>query len=154
MRGCVNWKSSWPAFGLIVLVGVLVMSLFALLGFLEFDLETSLAWQVGVYYLMLFSFLSLIFVVAFQRPLGLISERGRWAVLALAFLTPVAVFAGGWALGGSYSGFRDPRLFQVTVISVSSFALLWMTVFIPCSWFLLVRVVFRHFRRPRALDSS
>ena len=154
MRGCVNWKSGWPAFGLIVLIGVLVMSLVVLLGLLEFDLETSLAWQVGVYYLMLFSFLSLIFVVAFQRPLGLIGERGRWVVLALAFLTPVAVFAGGWALGGSYSGFRDPRLFQVTVISVSSFALLWMAVFIPCSWFLLVRVVFRHFRRPRALDSS
>ena len=154
MRDRVNWQSSWSAFGLIVLIGVLVMSLVALLGFLEFDLETSLAWQVGVYHLMLFSFLSLIFVVAFQRPLGLISERGRGVVLALAFLTPVALFAGGWVLGGSYSGFRDPRLFQVTVVSVSSFALLWMTVFLPCSWFLLVSVFFRHFRRPRALDSS
>ena len=74
--------------------------------------------------------------------------------MATAVLVPVALFAGGWVLGGSYSGFRDPRLFQVTVVSVSSFALLWMTVFLPCSWFLLVSVFFRHFRRPRALDSS
>ena len=152
MRDRVNWQSSWPAFGLVVLIGVLVMSMVALLGFLEFDLETSLAWQVGVYHLMLFSFLSLIFVIAFQRPLGF-SGRGRGVVLALAFLTPVAVFVGGWVLGGSYSGFRDPRFFQVTVVSVSSFALLWMTVFIPCSWFLLARVFFRHFRRPGASDS-
>ena len=137
--------------------GMLLLSLLAFLW--EFDLSTSPAWQVGIFHLTLALLLFLTFVVASRWPFQLqwgIPEfhhgkrRGRW----LWFLTPVAVFAGGWALGGSYSGFRDPRLFQVTVISVSSFALLWMAVFIPCSWFLLVRVVFRHFRRPRALDSS
>ena len=68
--------------------------------------------------------------------------------LVLAVLTPVAVFAGGWMLGGAYSGFRDPRLFQLTVVSVSSFALLWMAVLLPYSWFLLARIFFRQFRRP------
>lgn len=123
------------------------MSLVAFLAVLEFDLETSPAWQVGVYHLVLFLLLSIIFVVAFQRPLGF-GERCRSVMLAMAVLTPAAVFAGGWVLGGAYSGFRDPRLFQLTVVSVSSFVLPWMAVFLPCSWFLLGRAFFRQFRRP------
>ena len=147
MRDLFSWQSGWLAFGLAVLIGALVMSLVALLTFLEFDLETSPAWQVGVYHLMLSLFLSMIFVLAFQLPLGF-GERFRMVMLVLAVLTPVAVFAGGWVLGGAYSGFRDPRLFQLTVVSVSSFALHWMAVFLPCSWFLLARAFFRQFRRP------
>ena len=147
MRDLFSRQSGWPAFGLAVLIGALVMSLMVLLTFLEFDLETSPAWQVGVYHLMLFLFLSMIFVLAFQRPLGF-GVRFRMVILVLAVLTPVAVFAGSWVLGGAYSGFRDPRLFQLTVVSFSSFALPWMAVILPCSWFLLARAFFRQFRRP------
>ena len=146
MRDLFSWQSLWLAFGLAVLIGALVMSLVALLTFLEFDLEISPAWQVGVYYLMLSLLLSIIFVVAFQRPLGF-GERFRMVMLVLAVLTPVAVFAGGWVLGGAYSGFRDERIFDLVVVSVSSFALPWMAVFLPCSWFLLARAFFRQFRR-------
>ena len=99
------------------------------------------------YHLMLFLLLSIIFLVAFQQPLGF-GETFRMVMLVLAVLAPVAVFAGGWVLGGAYSGFRDPRLFQLTVVSVSSFALPWMAVFLLCSWFLLARAFFRQFRRP------
>ena len=149
MRDLVSWQSGWSAFGLGVLIGALVMSLVALLMFLEFDLGTSPAWQVGVYHLMLSLFLSIIFVVAFQRPLYF-GEGFRMVMLVLAVMTPVAVFAGGWVLGGAYSGFRDPRLSQVMVVSIPSFVLSWMVVFLPYSCFLLVRAFFKHFRCPGA----
>ena len=149
MRVLVSWQSGWFAFGLAVLIGFLVMSLLIFLTFLEFDLETSPAWQVGVHYLMLSLFLSTIFVVAFQRSL-VFGERLQMVMLVLAVLVPVAVFTGGWVLGGAYSGLRDPRLSQVMVVSLPSFVLSWMVVFLPYSCFLLARAFFKHFRCPGA----
>ena len=127
--------SVWP-------IAALTVALAFFLLFLKFDLETSPAWQVGVHYLMLFSLLSIMFVSASIRGLG---SGGifRRVMLALAFLTPVAVFFIGWALFGVYSGLRDPRLFQMAVVSVSTFLFLWMVIALPYSWYLLARVFFR-----------
>ena len=96
----------------------------------ELDIGASPAWQVGVYYLMLVLFLSLTFVVALWHP----SPLGEWfrrVALALAVIVPVAVFACGWVTGGAYIGFRDERTFDLVVVSVSSFVLIWATFALP-----------------------
>ena len=150
MRDYADWRIPWLPMGLLVLLVALTAALAFFQLFLKFDLETSPAWQVGVHYLMLSLFLSTIFVVAFQRSL-VFGERLRMVMLVLAVLVPVAVFAGGWVLGGAYSGLRDPRLSQVMVVSLPSFVLSWMVVFLPYSCFLLVRAFFKHFRCPSAV---
>ena len=146
MRDLVSWQSGWSAFVLVLLIGALVMSLVSLLIFLEFDLETSPAWQVAIYHGMLAFFLSMIFVVAFQRPLGL-GERFRMVMLVLAVLTPVVVFFAGWILTGFYSGFRDDRIFDLVVMSVSGFMLIWTFITFPLIGFLCVRELVRLRRR-------
>ena len=138
MRDLFSWQSGWSYFGLVLLIGVLVMSLVALLTFLEFDLATSPAWQVVIYHGMLALFLSMIFVLAFQRPLSL-GERFRMVMLVLAVLTPVVVFFTGWILTGPYSGFRDDRIFDLVVVSVSGFMLIWVFITFPLGGFLFVR---------------
>ena len=65
----LDLRNDWSAFGLWVFIGTVVMVLATLLTFVwEFDVRTSPAWQVGVYYLMLVLFLSRSFVVASWRP--------------------------------------------------------------------------------------
>ena len=146
MRDLFSRQSVWSYFGLVLLIGALVMSLVALLTFLDFDLATSPAWQVVIYHGMLALFLSMIFVLAFQRPLGL-GERFRMVMLVLAVLTPVVVFFTGWILIGPYSGFRDDRIFDLVVVSVSGFMLIWMFIAFPLGGFLLVRELVRLRRR-------
>ena len=146
MRDLFSRQSVWSYFGLVLLIGALVMSLVALLTFLDFDLATSPAWQVVIYHGMLALFLSMIFVLAFQRPLGL-GERFRMVMFVLAVLTPVVVFFTGWILIGPYSGFRDDRIFDLVVVSVSGFMLIWMFIAFPLGGFLLVRELVRLRRR-------
>ena len=150
MRDLVSWQSGWSSFGFVLLIVVLVMSLVSLLIFLEFDLETSPAWQVVIYHGMLSIFLSLTFVVASFPPLYQ-GQRLRWFLVALALLVPVVVFFTGWILTGSYSGFRDDRIFDLMVVSVSGFMLIWMFIWMfiifPLVGFLFVRDLVRLRRR-------
>ena len=142
----VRLPAAWFPFFLVLLIGVLVMALVFLLVFLlEFNFETSPAWQVGVYHLMLALLFFVTFVAGFHQPQGF-GVRYRRMMLALAGLTPVVIFILGWVLGGAYSGFRDPRLFDTTVVSVFTFLFLWMVIALPYSWYLLVRVFFRRWR--------
>ena len=144
MRYYLRLQPRWFPFGLVLLIAILVMCLSALLMFvLDFDLEASPVWQVVVYHLMLFLLFSCTVVAALQRPLCL-GERYRVVMLVLSVATPMVVFTGDWVLGDAYSGFRDPRIFRATIVSASSFGILWMVVALPYSWFLLVRALFRH----------
>ena len=144
MRDYADWRIPWLSMGLLVLLVALTVALAFFQLFLKFDLETSPAWQVGVYYLMLFSFLSIMFVSASIRGLGC-GEIFRRVMLALAFLTSVVVFFIGWGLFGAYSGFRDPRLFKVAMMSVMSFVPFWLAVSFLAT---LVLVFLWCFRRP------
>ena len=138
----VRLPAAWFPFFLVLLIGVLVMALVFLLVFLlEFNFETSPAWQVGVYYLMLGLLFFVTFVVGFHQPQGF-GVRYRRTMLVLAGLTPLVIFVLGWVLGGAYLGPRDPRLFKMMVVSVSSFLFLWMVIALPYSWYLLARVFF------------
>ena len=142
----VRLPAAWFPFFLVLLIGVLVMALVFLLVFLlEFNFETSPAWQVGVYYLMLGLLFFVTFVVGFHQPQGF-GVRYRRMMLVLAGLTPLVIFVLGWVLGGAYLGPRDPRLFKMMVVSVSSFLFLWMVIALPYSWYLLARVFFRRWR--------
>ena len=134
MRDLVSLQSGWLAFGLAVLIG----ALFFLLIFLGFDLATSPAWQVGIYHGMLALLLLVTFVVASFPPLFL-GQRLRWFLVGLALLVPVVVFSAGWILTGPYSGFRDDRIFNLVVVSVSGFMLIWMFIIFPLCGFLCVR---------------
>ena len=152
MRRHVRLPAGWSPFFLVLLIGVLVMALVFLLVFpLKFNFGTSPAWQAGVYYLMLFFLFSATFVVGFDLPLGFVT-RYLGVILALAIVMPVVVFVLGWVLGGSYSGLRDPRLFQMTVVSVSSFGLLWMAIALPHSFYLLAKMFFRYWRSAGAVE--
>ena len=117
MRDYADWRIPWLSMGLLVLLVALTVALAFFQLFLKFDLETSPAWQVGVHYMMLFSFLSIMFVSASIRGMGS-GEIFRRVMLALAFLTPVAVFFVGlgafWRLLGipgsaSFQGGDDVR---------------------------------------------
>ena len=121
------------------------MSLVSLLIFLEFDLVTSPAWQVGIYHGMLALFLSVTFIVASFPPLYLGRRLRwlRWFLVGLALLVPVVVFFAGWILTGFYSGFRDDRIFDLVVMSVSGFMLIWMFITFPLIGFLFVRDLVR-----------
>ena len=142
----VRLPAAWFLFFLVLLIGVLVVALVFLLVFLlEFNFETSPASQVGVYYLMLVLLFFVTFVAAFHQPQGF-GVRYRRMMLALAGLTPVVIFILGWLLGGAYSGSRDPRLFDTTVVSEFTFLSLWIVIALPYSWYLLVRVFFRRWR--------
>ena len=137
MLSRLDWRNNWSALWLAIFIGAVVFFLVTLLAFVwEFDVNTSPAWQVGVYYLMLALFLSLTFVFASQRPFPF-AEWFRRAALALAVLVPAAVFAGGWVIGGAYVGFRDERTFYLVVVSVSSFLLIWITTAFPYAAFVL-----------------
>ena len=142
----LGWGSNWSAFVLGAFIGIVVVVLAALLVFVwEFDVRTSPAWQVGVHHLMLGLFLSLTFVLASRRPFPF-GERFRRGILVLAVLMPVTVFAGGWVTGGAYLGFRDERIFDLAVVSHSSFVVIWATIVVPCSVFVLSKALFRYWR--------
>ena len=150
MLSRLDWRNNWSAFWLAVFIGAVAFVLVALLAFVwEFDVRISPTWQVGVYYLMLILFLSLTFVVASGRPFPF-GEWFRRAALALAVLVIVAVFAGGWVTGGAYVGFRDERTFDLVVVSVSSFALIWATFVFPCFAFVFSKALVRYWRRGKS----
>ena len=141
-----DWGNDWSAFGAAVFIGVLVAAAAALLVFPRgFDLHISPAWQVGVHHLMLALFLSLTFVLASRRPFCF-GERFRRGMLVLAVLMPVAVFAGGWIVGGPYTGFRDERISDMVVISATSFALFWAAIVFPYSTFVFAKALVRYRR--------
>ena len=133
----------------------LIGALVALLTFLEFDLAISPAWQVVIYHGMLALLLSLTFVLASFPPIYL-GQRLRWFLVGLALLVPVVVFFAGWILTGFYSGFRDDRIFDLVVMSVSGFMLIWTFITFPLIGFLFVRdlVRLRHRGVPRNEGSS
>ena len=67
-------------------------------------------------------------------------------MLAVALVVPAVVFAVIWVTGGAYLGFRDPRIVQAVVISVSTYVIIWGLAVFPYSFFLLVRDLSRVWR--------
>ena len=152
MFDCLDWRNNWSAFGLAVFIGTVMSVLAILLMFVwEFDVRTSPAWQVGVHHLMLVLFVSLTGVLASQRPFPF-GKRFRRGMVILAVLMPVTVFAGSWATGGAYLGFRDERTFDLVILSVSSFTLIWATIVFPCSTFVFSSALARYWRHGKLPD--
>ena len=151
MKSCFGGENPWSRFLLVLLpLAAVLAGLVVLLTFLwRFDLATSPAWQVGIYHGMLALLLSVTFVVSSFPPLCL--GQGlrwlRWFLVGLALLVPVVVFSAGWILTGSYSGFRDDRIFDLVVVSVSAFMLIWAFITFPLGGFLLGRDLVRLRRR-------
>ena len=79
-------------------------------------------------------------------------EWFRGAALAFAVLVPVTVFVGGWVTGGAYLGFRDERAFDLMVVSVSSFVLIWITTAFPYTAFVFGKALFLYWRRGELPD--
>ena len=138
MKRCFGGDNPWSMFLFVLLPLVAVLAgLAVLLTFLwRFDLATSPAWQVGIYHGMLALLLSVTFVIASFPPLCL-GQGLRWFLVGLALLVPDVVFSASWVLTGPYSGFRDDRIFDLVVVSVSAFMLIWMFITFPLGGFLL-----------------
>ena len=135
MKLCFGGENPWFMFLFVLLPLIAVLA--SLLTFLwRFDLATSPAWQVGIYHGMLALLLSVTFVVASFPPLCL-GQGLRWFLFGLALLVPGVVFSASWVLTGPYSGFRDDRIFDLVVVSVSGFMLIWMFITFPLGGFLL-----------------
>ena len=148
----LGWGSNWSDFVLGAFIGIVVVVLATLLAFVwESDVRTSPAWQVGVHHLMLGLYLFLTFVLASRRPFPF-GERFRGVMLVLAVLMPVAVFAGGWVAGGAYLGFRDERIFDLVVVSASSFVVIWATIVFLCSVFVFSKALVRYWRHGELPD--
>ena len=97
---------------------------------LDFDLESSPSWQVGLHYLLLLSLLLGPFVLVVQ---GRLPHLGRfdWAMLGLVALILAGVLALGWYRSGPYTDFRDARVLPLTLIfvGVSSIAVCLASLF-------------------------
>ena len=106
----------------------------------RFDLGVSPSWQVLAYYLMLLLFsLSALGLVA---PDGF--RRMGWFGWMMAVLLPVvlvSVLAVGWLHAGPYEGYRDPRLFPMTVVSVALFSIIHL---FSLGFMILVRTFFNY----------
>ena len=98
--------------------------------FLDFDLESSPGWQVGLYYLLLLFLLPGPFVLAVQ---GRLPHLGRfdWAMLGLVALILAGFLALGWYRGGPYTDFRDACVLPLTLIfvGISSIAICLASLF-------------------------
>ena len=86
----------------------------------RFDLGVSPSWQVQVHHLMLL----LLFLAAMglAAPNGF-SRMGRfdWVMAVLLPVVLTIVLVAGWLHAGPYVGYRDPRLFSLTLVSVALF---------------------------------
>ena len=143
----IPWPRGLSAFIVAIMIAAAVVVLLSMLTFAwGFDLETSSSWQVGVHYVMLALLLSLTLVMACYRPLCC-GERFRGVMLAMALVVPVVVFAVIWVTGGTYVGFRDPRIFQAVVISVPTYVIIWGLGVFPYSLYLLGRDLWRVWRQ-------
>ena len=139
----VDGKLNWSIFVVVIPIygaGMLLLSLLAF--FWEFDLSTSPAWQVGIFNLVLALLLFVTFVVASRRPFNF-SGGFRSFTMAMAVLVPAAVFFGSWLVNGPYEGFRDDRIFNGVVASVSGFMLVWMSAIFPYTAFVFGRAFWR-----------
>ena len=85
---------------------VLIVGLYGL----GFDLVESPAWQVGVYHLMLVLLASMPVIVSLSPFWDLGGLRLRLWMTVIALFMPAVVLAFDWFQGGTYAGFRDPRL--------------------------------------------
>ena len=85
---------------------------------LGFDLVESPAWQVGVYHLMLVLLASMPVIVSLSPFWDLGRLRLRLWLMVIVLFMPVVVLAFDWFQGGTYAGFRDPRL--IIMVSVST----------------------------------
>ena len=150
MLDLFNWKfRSATLFVVAFFIAAAVVVLLTLLTFAwGFDLGTSPTWQVVAYHVMLTLLFSLTLVMASCRPFS----YGEWfpgVMVAMALVVPAVVFAVSWITGGSYLGFRDPRIFQAVAISVSTYAIIWALAAFPYSFYLLVRDLSRAWRHGR-----
>ena len=127
----LDGKLDWSIFAVVIPIGGVGIILLSLLTFAwEFDLPTSPVWQVGLFHLALALLLSITFVVASRRPFSF-SGGFRWFTITVSVLVPAAVFVGSWLVNGPYEGFRDDRIFNGVVASVSGFMLVWMSTIFP-----------------------
>ena len=89
----------------------------------RFDLGVSPSWQVLVHHLML--------LLLFLAALGLVAPNGfsrmgmfDWVMAVLLPVVLIVVLVAGWLHAGSYVGYRDPRLFSLTLVSVALFSII------------------------------
>ena len=96
------------------LVLILALAFFYLL---DFDLDSSPGWQVGLHYLLLLSLLLGPFLLVVQ---GRLPHLGwfDWGMLGLVALILAGVLALGWYRSGPYTDFRDARVLPLTLIFV------------------------------------
>ena len=127
----LDGKLDWSIFTVVIPISGVGIILLSLLTFAwEFNLPTSPVWQVGIFHLALILLLSITFVVASRRPFSF-SGGFRWFTMTVSVLVPAAVFFGSWLVNGPYEGFRDDRIFNGVVASVSGFMLIWMSTIFP-----------------------
>ena len=115
----------------VIIYGLVLILVLAFLYLLDFDLESSPGWQVGLHYLLLLSLLLGPFVLVVQ---GRLPHLGRfdWAMLGLVTLILAGVLALGWYRSGSYTDLSDARvLLPLTLIFVgtSSIAICFASLF-------------------------
>ena len=132
VRVILDWldgKLDWSIFAVVIPIGGVGIILLSLLTFAwEFDLPTSPVWQVGIFHLALALLLSITLVVASRRPFSF-SRGFRRFTMTVSVLVPTAVFVGSWLVNGP--GFRDDRIFNGVVASVSGFMLVWISTIFP-----------------------
>ena len=127
----LDGKLDWSIFAVVIPISGVGIILLSLLTFAwEFNLTTSPVWQVGIFHLALALLLSITLVVASRRPFSF-SRGFRWFTMTVSVLVPTAVFVGSWLVNGPYEGFRDDRIFNGVVASVSGFMLVWMSTIFP-----------------------
>ena len=150
MPESIDNGSDWFPFAVLMSIAAVATVLLVLLSFVwEFDLSASPGWQVGVYHLMLALCVSMTFVIAFYGP-SWAGGNFRWFMFGLAVLMPATFLGASWVLVGPLAGFRDERVFDLVVLSISSFMLVWMAILFPYSAFSFVRDVLRHWRGNRS----
>ena len=127
----LDGKLDWSILAVVIPISGVGIILLSLLTFAwEFNLPTSPVWQVGIFHLALALLLSITFVVASRRPFSF-TGGFRWFTMTVSVLVPAAVFVGSWLVNGPYEGFRDDRIFNGVVASVSGFMLVWMSTIFP-----------------------
>ena len=99
---------------MVIIYGLVLILALAFFYLLDFDLDSSPGWQVGLHYLLLGPFL---LVVQGRLPhLGWFD----WGMLGLVALILAGVLALGWYHSGSYTDLRDARVLPLTLIFVGT----------------------------------
>ena len=115
---------------------------------LGFDLVESQGWQVGVYHLMLVLLASMPVIVSLSPFWDLGGLRLRLWMTVIALFMPAVVLAFDWFQGGTYAGFRDPRLMIMVSVSTGVSGMLLGAVGFTKATALVFVLLLRHVEHP------